>query len=160
MREQELNFKNFKQRGEWAEMLFMVRAAREGVQVSKPYGDSAHYDFIVESHALCSRVQVKSTASRYQIGFRCNLRASMSKRYEYDSFDFAAVYVIPVDVWFIIPMLTVNMGILLTPGKKDSKYYQYEEAWRLLRSPEGDKAKGLDTFEASEIGFNSTPRQA
>jgi hypothetical protein len=38
MGEQKLNFKNFKQRGEWVEMLFMARAAREGLQVSKPYG--------------------------------------------------------------------------------------------------------------------------
>src|SRR5436305_4968528 len=30
-------FKNFKQRGEWVEMVFMARASREGLQVSKPY---------------------------------------------------------------------------------------------------------------------------
>jgi len=47
------NFKNFKQRGEWVEMLFMARASREGLQVSKPYGESAAYDFIVESGSLC-----------------------------------------------------------------------------------------------------------
>src|SRR6266566_7076034 len=81
MRDPTLNFKNSKQRGEWVEMLFMARASREGLQVSKPYGDSAAYDFIVESGALCSRVQVKSTRSRFEKGFRCNLRASMSRRY-------------------------------------------------------------------------------
>jgi hypothetical protein len=27
----------------------MARAAREGLHLSKPYGDSAPYDFIVES---------------------------------------------------------------------------------------------------------------
>lgn len=135
MQKEQLNFKNFKQRGEWVEMLFMARASQEGLQVSKPYGDSAHYDFIVESHSFCSRVQVKSTASRYQIGFRCNLRASMSKRYAYDSFDFAVVYVVPVNVWFIIPMLSAKLGTLLTPGKEDSKYYECEEAWHLLKQP-------------------------
>ena len=30
----------------------------------------------------------------------------------------------------------VNLGILLTPGKPDSKYYEYEEAWHLLKPPE------------------------
>ena len=44
-------------------MLFMARAAREGLQVSKPYGDSASYDFIVECRARCPRVQVKSTVA-------------------------------------------------------------------------------------------------
>ncbi len=37
-------------------MLFMARASREGLQVSKPYGDSAAYDFIVESGASCLRI--------------------------------------------------------------------------------------------------------
>src|SRR5947209_1212948 len=108
MRDPTLNFKNFKQRGEWVEMLFMARASREGLQVSKPYGDSAAYDFIVESGALCLRIQVKSTSSRYQNGFRCNLRASMGRRYKLNSFDFAAVHVIPVDAWYIIPGILVR----------------------------------------------------
>ena len=104
----------------------MARAAREGLQVSKPYGESAAYDFIVESGASCLRIQVKSTGSRYQKGFRCNLRASMSRAYKPGSFDFVAVHVIPLEVWFIIPRMIVNLvGILLTPGKQDSKYYQY-----------------------------------
>ncbi len=117
-------------------MLFMARASREGLQVSKPYGDSAAYDFIVESGASCLRIQVKSTGSRYQKGFRCNLRASMSRAYKPGSFDFAAVHVIPLDVWFIIPRIIVNLGILLTPDKQDSKYYQYQEAWHLLKPPQ------------------------
>jgi hypothetical protein len=124
----------------------MARASCQGLQVSKPYGDSAAYDFIVESGAVCSRVQVKSTRSRYQKGFRCNLRASMSRSYKPDSFDFAAIHVIPLDVWFIIPGITIKLGILLTPGKSDSKYYQYEEAWHLLKkqdkSPPESEIKG------------------
>ncbi|MGH9515527.1 MAG: group I intron-associated PD-(D/E)XK endonuclease [Terriglobales bacterium] len=133
MGEQDPNFKNCKQRGEWVEMVFMARASREGLQVSKPYGDSAAYDFIVESGSRCLRIQVKSTRSRFQQGFRCNLRASMSRRYKLDSFDFAAIHVIPLDVWFIIPGIMVKLGILLTPGAPSSKYYEYEEAWHLLK---------------------------
>jgi hypothetical protein len=30
-----------KERGEWAELCFMARAAGQGLRVSKPYGDSA-----------------------------------------------------------------------------------------------------------------------
>jgi hypothetical protein len=41
-----------------------ARASREGLQVSKPYGESASYDFIVETGTLCSRVRVKSTVAR------------------------------------------------------------------------------------------------
>jgi hypothetical protein len=28
----------------------------------------------------------------------------------------------------------IKLGILLTPGKPDSKYYEYEEAWHLLKT--------------------------
>src|SRR2546427_12649730 len=98
MGDQKLNFKNFKQRGEWVEMLFMARAVREGLQVSKPYGESASYDFIVESGSLCSRIQVKSTLTRTHNGFVCNLRCSASRTYDLGSFDFAAVHVIPLEV--------------------------------------------------------------
>jgi hypothetical protein len=30
----------------------------------------------------------------------------------------------------------IKLGILLTPGNPSSKYYDYEEAWHLLKSPE------------------------
>jgi hypothetical protein len=136
MGEQDPNFKNCKQRGEWVEMVFMARASREGLQVSKPYGDSAAYDFIVESGAQCLRIQVKSTRSRFEKGFRCNTRGSMSRRYGLNSFDFAAILVIPLDAWFILPGIMIKLGILLTPGNPTSKYYDYEEAWHLLKSPE------------------------
>jgi len=45
------------------------------------------------------------------------------------------VHVIPLEVWFIIPRLT-KVGIFLRPGKLNSKYYEYEEAWHLLKPPE------------------------
>jgi hypothetical protein len=60
----------------------------------------------------------------------------MSRRYKPDSFDFAAIHVIPLDAWFIIPGMMIKLGILLTPGKSDSKYYEYEEAWHLLKPSE------------------------
>ena len=36
--------KHPKLRGEWAELCFMVRAAEKGLQVSKPWGETARYD--------------------------------------------------------------------------------------------------------------------
>ncbi len=56
-----VDIKNPKQRGEWAEMCFMARAAAHGLCVTKPYGDSAHYDFAIEHQGHFLRVQVKST---------------------------------------------------------------------------------------------------
>jgi hypothetical protein len=41
-------------------MRFMARAAEKGLQVGKPWGESASYDFVVEYGTRCVRVQVKS----------------------------------------------------------------------------------------------------
>ena len=135
MGETEPTFKTIKLRGEYVEMLFMARASREGLQVSKPYGDSAAYDFIVEADALCSRVQVKSTGFRNSRGYTCCVQGAGKRKYELDSFDFLAVHVIPCAAWFIIPRLSFpGRAIFLMPGKEGSKYHPYEEAWHLFKS--------------------------
>jgi hypothetical protein len=55
------SIKQPKQRGEWAELRFMARASEHGLSISKPWGDSCRYDFIVEHAGKFLRVQVKST---------------------------------------------------------------------------------------------------
>ena len=52
---------NSKKQGELAEMMFMVKAARMGFAVAKPYGDSEAYDFIVDVRRGLWRVQVRSS---------------------------------------------------------------------------------------------------
>lgn len=59
----ERRFKTCKLQGEWAELLFMARAAEHGFSVSKPWGESQAYDVTVESGGKFLRVQVKSTAA-------------------------------------------------------------------------------------------------
>jgi hypothetical protein len=138
-----VNFKNYKQRGEWVEMRFMARAAEEGLQVSKPFGESAQYDFIVEHGARCLRVQVKSTGHRVARGHMCPVHRTAGKPYLNNSFDIAAVYLFGVNVWYVVPaeVLGSQSSMYLTPGVKASKYADYEEAWHLLR---------LESFAAVE----------
>jgi hypothetical protein len=56
--------------------------------------------------------------------------------------DFLAVYLIPIDAWYIIPfelMGRTNCRLHFTPDRKRHKYAAYREAWHLLRG-EGAKA--------------------
>jgi hypothetical protein len=129
------NFKTPKQRGEWVEMRFMARAAEEGLHVSKPWGESTAYDFIVEHASRCLRVQVKSTRMHRDNGFICHVVGSNRTPYAPNAFDFAAIFIPSGHVWFIIPQLTTN-AVFLRPGVSKSKNYQYEEAWHLLRAGE------------------------
>ncbi len=54
--------------------MFLKRAAEFGLEVSKPWGDTASYDFIVEKAQHTSRVQVKSTIHRRKTAYVCKIR--------------------------------------------------------------------------------------
>jgi hypothetical protein len=139
-------FKTFKQRGEWVELIFMMRSAHEGMQVSKPYGDSAAYDFIVEYKTRCHRIQVKSTSHQSDGGHCCQVRGGRKQAYLSDAFDFAAIYIIHHQCWFIVPRAQIGNQISLhfSPGVRNSKYGQYEEAWHLLKQPSSGNAPACD----------------
>lgn len=130
-------FKTYKQRGEWVELLFMTRAAGRGFSVSKPWGDSTRYDVSVESEGRFRRVQVKSTSALHgELGFVCTLKRTGIHYYRLDEVDFFALYVLPEDVWYILParvVLKLASNIRLAPRDKEQKYARYIEAWGLLR---------------------------
>ena len=130
-------FRQPKRRGEWAEMKFMVRAAEAGFTVSKPYGDSALYDFIVDAGGVLSRVQVKSVSVAQRDAYRiCSGSGHRSKTaYTPSDLDFLAAYVIPHDAWYIIPVaaFTPVKTLRLRPHHPSRRRFElYREAWRLL----------------------------
>ena len=86
------------------ELQFVATAAQHGLRAIKPYGDSARYDFIVETERGFARVQVKSTAYKVKRTYACSAHPNQRARpYTKREFDFLAAYVIPEDVWYIIP---------------------------------------------------------
>jgi hypothetical protein len=134
-------FTHFKQQGEWAELLFMARAAEQGLAIARPWGDSAPYDVAIvvtnprRQRPDLLRVQVKSTQCQRHQGYKCHVDSN-SVPYRPDQLDFIAAYIITVAVWFIIPIQATQgqSEVLLSPRHPNSKYAEYEEAWHLLRS--------------------------
>jgi hypothetical protein len=129
-----MKIKHPKRRGEWAELRFMARAAEQGLQVTKPWGESARYDFVVEDGGRFVRVQVKSTMFIDRGGYSCTVRGSRGP-YKGDAFDFVAAYLIPEDLWYIIPAEKIRGqgSVAIYPKLEGSKYGCYKEAWHLLR---------------------------
>ena len=82
-----MKIKHPKLRGEWAELRFMARAAEHGLQVTKPWGETARYNFVVEHAGTFVRVQVKSTGFVDRGGYSCSARGCRGP-YEGDPFDF------------------------------------------------------------------------
>jgi hypothetical protein len=128
------NFKTLKQQGEWAQLLFMARAAEIGLAVPHPYGDSASYDVGIEHHGRLLRVQVKSVKYHRHGAFTCNIVGSTRERYLPDTVDLFAIYLVTEDIWYIIPFqATRTKSLQLVPTSKREKYQRYREAWHLLR---------------------------
>lgn len=96
--------KDKKERGEWAESVFVARASEQGLPVSKPWGDSRSFDCVVGRPGKFVAVQVKCTITKLESGkgYICST-CSSHKAYRAGAFDFLAACVIPEDAWYIIP---------------------------------------------------------
>ena len=132
--------KNHKARGEWAELVFMARAKQLGFELIRPWGESSPYDVCVYSRGQFVRVQVKSTLYRVGKSYVCNTRPDNDEHpYTVKDIDILAAYVIPVDIWYIVPARIATRlkgNIWLSPHKKGHKYEQFLEAWELLEGRE------------------------
>ena len=135
-------FKTPKQRGEWVELQFMAEAALHGYHVLKPWGESLEYDVGIECCGGLVRVQVKSSCYRRCGGYRCQIRRSIvAEPYSVDDLELFACFVIPEDVWYLIPAVliltpTVKTTVSLCPfaqvRRTEYKYEEFREAWGLL----------------------------
>ena len=96
-----------KLRGEWAELHFILRAIELGLILSKPYGDNAPYDLIVDHHGRFLRIQVKCTVYHRGNSYKCHLDHN-GIPYTPDQIDFFAAYVIPTDTWLDLPLESVS----------------------------------------------------
>jgi hypothetical protein len=124
----------YKLQGELVELRFLTRAVELGLRVSKPYGDSAPYDFLVESGGTVFKVQVKST--RFQSA-KCRAYVCAThhhrKLYSRKEVDFVAAYIVGDDAWYIMPISVVcGYEVSLNPRLRRNKYRRYRETWDLL----------------------------
>ena len=139
-----------KRQGELAEAAFLDRAIRLGLAVAQPWGDSERYDFIVDAGSRFWRVQVKSsscqTGGQYGYAFKTYSQGRQSQRDHYTSsqIDIFAAYVIPENLWYILPIkvLERRLNFSLYPDNRRPRQRAnsslppiptlYREAWWIL----------------------------
>jgi hypothetical protein len=123
-----------KRRGEWAESVFMARAAENGLPVSKPLGESSSFDCVVGRPGKFVAVQVKCTMAKITTGkgYVCAIKHN-NQAYRVGSFDFVAAYVIPEDAWYIVPAKLIRKQATICLCSPAGRFEQYREAWHLLR---------------------------
>jgi hypothetical protein len=128
-----------KARGELAEARFIAKALSLGLFVSKPFGDSLPYDFIVEAGGKLSRVQVKSAwcatpRGAFQfVASPIQNRGQHAHPYRGHEIDFFVAYINPADTWFVIPVARLRqMNHLHLSLATNHPFARYREAWHLL----------------------------
>lgn len=138
--------KDPKRRGEMVEIAFLHRATDLGFRVSKPFGDSDPYDFIVDNGRRRWLVQVKSSGkfcakNVYHVNAGRHTyagRRAVPQLVPYlpEEIHFLAVLIVPEDTWYIIPIQALDGRVSLRihspnhPRKGD--FAPYAEAWHLL----------------------------
>lgn len=129
--------------GEFAESAFMTAAMERGLSVSRPFGESAAYDAVVDNRRLRRegaqsrlwRIQVRSVsgAAPYRV---TTFHGSRKRPITRHDADFLAVFIVPLGTWYIIPVrrFAPAMGLWLFPHVVASRgrYERYRESWRLL----------------------------
>jgi hypothetical protein len=121
----------------------MHKATSMGFPLALPYGHLHRYDFIVESGKNLWRVQVKTVGFMMRGLYRLHLYNCTNGGHAYteSEIDFVAVYIIPEETWYILPVREVlerQLMFFRPQGyPRPDPYAYYREAWHLLREPDG-----------------------
>jgi hypothetical protein len=136
-----------KQRGELAEIRFMLKAAGLGFGVAKPWGESERYDFALDTGKRFWRVQVKSTYQARSHVYIVNTTGSgngTKKTYTAEQIDILVAYIVAEDAWYVVPVaaLATRRQLRLYPSgcrkKNSGQYEKYREAWELMKAEPHD----------------------
>ena len=122
--------------GEAAEAAFLAKVTSLGFGVSKTWGDSERYDFILDSGKRLWRVQVKS--SRHFDGSRYIVKLKGAAAYTAEEIDFIVAYIVPENLWYVIPISVAALRgqMYVSPGgTRHFRHEKYREAWCQMACP-------------------------
>jgi hypothetical protein len=136
--------------GDVAEQAVILKALQRNWGVSRPIGNSLPYDLVIDVEGELRKIQVKSawldeTSGNYLIDCRrtkTNRRKMLRSRYESNDFDFAIVFIPPVNVFYVLPIrdfLAYKSTITFVEKEKRQRKpqsHKFREAWHLLESNE------------------------
>lgn len=130
-----------KKQGELNQLRFLLKCYEKGFQVSLPYGDSAKYDCVVDGNGKLYRVQIKSTSyqdkSRRQDRYKiiASGGCDAKKPYTKDDIDILAVYIVPHNTWYLVPVerLEAHISTYFAPQREGKgKYEPFKEGWEIF----------------------------
>lgn len=112
--------------GEIVEAKFQYLILTKNIIISRPFGDSLKYDFILDVNGTLYRTQIKSTSKirtngGYQVKASYGSKLSKTK-YTTKDLDLLVAYITTEDTWYIIPSKELSSAAIdLFPTKTTKK---------------------------------------
>ena len=123
------------------ELRFFLECTLRGFAVSVPLQDTEAYDLILDISGRLRRVQIKSTSSpvksashvRYKI-HADHGNDKNNRQYSPRDVDILAAYLIPIDLWYIIPVTEIQgPSLALYPHDHLRGHYgRFANNWDIL----------------------------
>ena len=113
--------------GDVAEFLFDAQAVERGYIVTRPIHSGTVYDRVIDNGERFFRVQIKAiwNASKVSNSYRAYFRRSKKIGYKSNEVDVFAVYVKPLNCWYLLP----SSGALSAFLKQE-----YAENWKIFET--------------------------
>ena len=126
--------------GELWELDFLRKALGMGMLVSKPWGDSYRYDFIVDTGGVRWRVQVRATESRFGArGYAVHASVYVGQKIvglTAKDIDVIVAYIASRDIWYVVPVKAFvprkNLWFYPDGSKKGARFEKYRDAWWVM----------------------------
>jgi hypothetical protein len=129
-------------KGDIVEAKFLAKASGLGFGVARPWSIE-RYDFVLDSGYRFWRVQVKSHRARPSGGHMIKVSGYKRIAYTEKDIDFLAAYLVPEDLWYIVPIkLLEGKGTLVffPYGRGTSPWEKYREAWCQMACPHDENS--------------------
>jgi hypothetical protein len=160
--------RNTKRTGELSEAAFLHKAVSLGLKVTKPWGDSERYDFVLDSGQRLWRVQIKCTTTPMATGYRIQATHAVYGKsgtaYTAADIDVVAAHIVPLDLWYVVPVQALAgytaFNFYPDGACKLPHFEKYREAWDLFRDGEGTevaRAEGDPAGTAEDGGLVEEP---
>jgi hypothetical protein len=118
-----------KRKGEAIEAAFLAKVCKLRIPVCKPWGDSERYDFVVDWGKGFWSVQVKGASTQEGLIYTASAGRT-GKVFTKDDMDFVVVHIVPLDVWYVVPVEIAegSSSVWFNPKSTRSRFEKYREA--------------------------------
>ena len=124
--------------GAIAEYIFITECIKREIPIYTPVVDILGIDFIIQSKTILRKIQVKCTSvsiSSYKkaMRYKFNLTHKGTNEKYTSQFDFLVAYILPEDIFYIIPLDIINSPVIsVNPYNEKCKYYYYKNNFDLI----------------------------